>query len=250
MSELGVLVVTGGGRGIGAATARLGAARGYAVCVNYRDNAEAAARLVDEIRRDGGTAEPVQADTAREDDIVRLFNAVDQKLGPVTALVNNAGIVGRRCTVSEVDGDLLREVLDVNVRGCFLCAREAVHRMATDRGGAGGAIVNISSVAAYLGSPFEFVHYAASKGAIDSFTIGLAKEVARQGIRVNAVQPGVIDTEIHASIGAPDRVATVGPQVPLGRAGTPEEVAEAVLWLLSDSARYVTGAVFPVSGGR
>jgi NAD(P)-dependent dehydrogenase (short-subunit alcohol dehydrogenase family) len=246
----GTLVVTGGSRGIGAAVARLAAARGYAVCVNYRSEREAADAVVGAIRAKGGKAVAVQGDVAREPDVVRLFDEAERALGPLAALVNNAGITGPAGRVAEVSHETLRRVLDINVIGAFLCAREAVKRMSTARGGKGGAIVNLSSMAAFLGGPGEWVHYAASKGAIESLTIGLSREVARDGIRVNAVAPGLIDTEIHAAAGFPDRVKELAASVPIGRGGTAEEVAEAILWLLSDAAAYVTGTSLRVSGGR
>jgi NAD(P)-dependent dehydrogenase (short-subunit alcohol dehydrogenase family) len=244
------LVVTGASRGIGAATARLGAAHGYAVAVNYRDRADAAEAVVRGIEQAGGRAAAIKGDVAKEDDVLRLFEEATRALGPLGGLVNNAGIIGRGGPVAELDAEDLRRMLDINVTGSFLCAREAIRRMSTARGGAGGAIVNLSSMAAFLGSPGEFVHYAASKGAIEAMTIGLAREVAREGIRVNAVAPGLIDTEIHDSSGIPDRVGRLGPSVPIGRGGTAEEVAEAILWLLSDKASYVTGTSIRVSGGR
>ncbi len=242
----GVMIVTGAGRGIGAATARLGAERGYAVAINYRGSKEQAEALAAEIAAGGGRAIAVQGDVAKEADAVRLFETVDNVLGPVTALVNNAGITGPTRRVADIDYETLRSVLDINVIGSFLCAREAVRRMSTARGGGGGAIVNISSRASEIGGGGEFVIYGASKGAIDTFTVGLAREVAAEGIRVNAVNPGLIDTEIHEG----DRLARIAPSVPMARAGTAEEVAEAVLWLLSDAASYVTGAFIHVSGGR
>ena len=242
----GVMIVTGAGRGIGAATARLAGQRGYAVAVNYRTAQRQAEALAVEIESAGGRAIVVQGDVAEEADVVRLFETVDDVLGPVTALVNNAGITGPVRKVVDIDLPTLRAVFDINVIGCFLCAREAVRRMSTERGGRGGAIVNVSSRASGLGSGGEFIHYAASKGAVDSFTIGLAREVAREGIRVNAVNPGLIETEINEG----DRLARLAPSVPMARAGTAEEVAEAVLWLLSDAASYVTGTFVHVSGGR
>lgn len=245
-----VLIVTGGGRGIGAATARLAAARGYAVCVNYLHNRDAAESVAASIRDGGGTALAVAGDVAVEADVMRLFETVDSQLGRVTALVNNAGILERQMRVEEMDTARLLRVLNTNVIGSFLCAREAVRRMSSRFGGEGGAIVNISSMAAKLGGPGEYVDYAASKGAIDAMTIGLAKEVADQGIRVNAVRPGVIYTEIHASGGEPGRVERVKDSVPMRRGGSAEEVARAVLWLLSDEASYSTGAFIDVSGGR
>jgi NAD(P)-dependent dehydrogenase (short-subunit alcohol dehydrogenase family) len=244
------VIVTGGSRGIGAATARLAAARGYKVCVNYHDAAAAARSVVHDIESAGGRAIAVQADMASETDVQRLFATVDRDLGPLDALVNNAGITGPVGRVEDVSLATLRRVMNVNVIGCFLCARAAVRRLSTDRGGRGGAIVNLSSAAATRGSPNEFVHYAASKGAIDTFTIGLAREVAREGIRVNAVTPGLIETEIHTAAGDPGRMARLAPTVPMGRGGTASEVAEAILWLLSDAASYITGANLRISGGR
>jgi NAD(P)-dependent dehydrogenase (short-subunit alcohol dehydrogenase family) len=245
-----VMIVTGGGRGIGAATARLAAAQGYAVCVNYASNREAADEVVAGIAGSGGNAIAVQADVAVEAEVVRLFAETDRVLGRVTALVNNAGILQRQMRVEQMDAARIGRVFAVNVTGSFLCAREAVKRMSTRRGGAGGAIVNVSSRASRLGSPGEYVDYAASKAAVDTLTIGLAKEVAAEGIRVNAVAPGIIDTEIHASGGEPGRVDRVKGSIPMQRGGTAEEVAKAILWLLSDEASYTTGALIDVSGGR
>ncbi len=245
-----VLVVTGGSRGIGAATAQLGAARGYAVCIAYLRNEAAAGEVVREIAASGGRVIAVAADVSREADVMRLFERVDADLGPVTALVNNAGILETQARVENMDAGRLGRVFAANVFGSFLCAREAVRRMSTRHGGAGGAIVNVSSAASRLGAPNEYVDYAAAKGAIDTFTIGLAKEVAAEGIRVNAVRPGVIRTEIHASGGEPDRVERVKSAVPMQRGGESEEVARAILWLLSDEASYTTGALLDVSGGR
>lgn len=245
-----VMIVTGGSRGIGAATVRLAAEAGYAVCINYLRSEAAADALAREVSEAGGRAVCVQGDVAREEDVVRLFGRVDESLGPVTALVNNAGMLERHTRVEHMDAARLHRVFAANVYGCFLCAREAVRRMSTRHGGAGGAIVNLSSVAARLGAPDEYVDYAAAKGAIDTFTIGLAKEVAGDGIRVNAVRPGVIHTEIHASGGEPGRVDRVKGAVPMQRGGDPGEVARAVLWLLSNEASYTTGAFLDVAGGR
>ncbi|PMR68508.1 SDR family oxidoreductase [Halomonas heilongjiangensis] len=245
-----ILVITGGSRGIGAATARLGAASGYTVCINYRQNEAAALAVVEQINHAGGEAIAVAGDVGSEADVLRLFEQVDQTLGPVTALVNNAGILEGQMHVEQMDAARLSRVLATNVIGSFLCAREAIRRMSTHHGGQGGAIVNVSSIASRLGAPNEYVDYAAAKGAIDSFTIGLAKEVAAEGIRVNAVRPGVIYTEIHTSGGEPDRVERVKASVPMQRGGEAEEVARAVLWLLSDDASYSTGTLLDVTGGR
>jgi NAD(P)-dependent dehydrogenase (short-subunit alcohol dehydrogenase family) len=243
----GVMIVTGGGRGIGAATARLAAARGYAVCVNYRKDRAAAEQLARDL---GGRAIAVAADVADEADVVRLFETVDRELGAVTVLVNNAGIVDLATRVEAITGARLQRMFAVNVFGSFLCAREAVKRMSTRHGGRGGAIVNVSSIAARLGGAGEYVDYAASKGAIDTFTVGLAKEVGPEGIRVNAVRPGIIRTEIHLASGDPARVERIGSSAPLQRPGEPEEVARAIVWLLSDEASYLTGALVDVTGGR
>jgi NAD(P)-dependent dehydrogenase (short-subunit alcohol dehydrogenase family) len=242
-----ILVVTGGSRGIGAETARLAAGRGYAVAVNYRENRAAAESLVKGL---GGNSIAVQGDVAAEADVVRLFETVDRELGRVTALVNNAGIVDRGMRVAEMTAARIARMFAVNVTGSFLCAREAVKRMSTRLGGRGGAIVNVSSIASRLGGSGEYVDYAASKGAIDTFTIGLAKELGGEGIRVNAVRPGIIRTEIHLSSGDPARVERIGAMAPLRRAGEALEVAHAILWLLSDEASYMTGALVDVTGGR
>ena len=246
----GVMVITGGGRGIGAATARLAAGRGYAVCVNYQRDAAAAEGVVAAIAEAGGKALAVQADVSREADVERLFESARSELGPLTALVNNAGVTGRISRLDEAETEVIRKAVDINVTGAILCARAAVRRISTRHGGPGGGIVNISSVAATLGSPGEYVWYAATKGAIDSLTIGLSKELAEDGIRVNAVAPGLIKTEIHASSGLPDRAERLAHLVPMARAGDAQEVAEAILWLLSDAASYVTGTVLRVTGGR
>ncbi|WP_448188241.1 SDR family oxidoreductase [Azospirillum sp. sgz301742] len=243
------LIVTGGSRGIGAAVARLGAKRGYAVAVNYASNAAAAQATVQAIRAAGGTAEAIQGDVANEADVRALFDAAE-RLGPLAALVNSAGIVGPYGRLDEADTEGMRRTLDINVWGSLLCCCEAVRRLSTRHGGPGGGIVNLSSMAAELGSPNEFITYAASKGAIDSLTIGLAREVATEGIRVNAVRPGLIDTEIQVIPGKGSRLDTLATSPPMGRPGSAEEVAETVLWLLSDAASYVTGALLNVSGGR
>lgn len=245
-----VALVTGAGRGIGAATALLAGQRGYAVCVNYLRNREAAEAVASAIHGFGGQAIAVAADVSDEADVMRLYAIIDRDLGPVTALVNNAGILERQMPVAAMEPARWQRVFATNVFGSFLCAREAVRRMSNRQGGYGGAIVNVSSLAARTGSPHEYVDYAASKGAIDSFTRGLAAEVADQGIRVNAVRPGFIATDMHASGGEPDRIERVKAFVPLKRGGRAEEVAQAVLWLLSDQASYTTGAFIDVAGGR
>jgi len=245
-----VMLVTGGSRGIGAATARLAGARSYAVAVNYLRNQSAAEAIAAEIEAGGGRAIAIPGDVAIEGDVVRMFAALDRELGPVTALVNNAGILDKQQRVEAMDAARLARILATNVTGSFICAREAIKRMSTRHGGSGGAIVNLSSVAARLGAPGEYVDYAASKGAIDSFTVGLARELATDGIRVNAVRPGIIYTDIHASGGMPDRVERMKENIPMRRGGEASEVAEAILWLLSDQASYVTGSTIDVSGGR
>jgi NAD(P)-dependent dehydrogenase (short-subunit alcohol dehydrogenase family) len=245
-----VMIVTGGGRGIGAATARLAAERGYAVCVNYRKNREAADAVAAAIRRAGGRAIAAGADVASEAEVVRLFATVDAELGPLTALVNNAGILEKQTRVEQIDAARIDRVFATNVRGAFICAREAVRRMSTRHGGAGGAIVNVSSRAAQLGAPGEYVDYAASKAALDAMTIGLAREVAAEGIRVNGVRAGIIYTEIHADGGEPNRVDRLGPTLPMQRGGDAIEVARAILWLLSDEASYSTASFIDVAGGR
>lgn len=245
-----VLIVTGGSRGIGAATAKLAAAQGYQVCVNYLTNQQAADAVVADIRSVGGTAVAMQADLAVEAEIVELFQRVDLELGPVTALVNNAGILEQQSSLLDMDERRLQRVFVTNVVGPMLCAREAVKRMSTKLGGKGGAIVNVSSAAARLGAAGEYIDYAASKGALDTFTIGLSKEVAEQGIRVNAVRPGFIYTDIHASGGEPGRVDRVKDSIPMKRGGQPEEVAQAILWLLSEQASYATGTFIDLAGGR
>lgn len=250
MDKQQVVLVTGGGRGIGAATALLAARQGWAVAVNYATNADAAEAVVQQIRAAGGRAVALQADVAFEDQIVRLFQQVDAALGPLTALVNNAGVVDVAARVDGMGTARLARMFNVNVIGSFLCAREAVKRMSTRYGGAGGSIVNLGSAAARLGSPGQYVDYASAKAAIDTFTLGLAKEVATEGIRVNAVRPGIIATEIHASGGQPNRANEVAPQVPMQRPGSADEVAQAVLWLMSDASSYTTGSLIDVAGGR
>ncbi len=246
----GVLVVTGGGRGIGAATARLAAKKGYAVCINYLHDRASADAVAQDIRDQGGSAIAVPGDVASEQDVVRLFAECDRSLGPLTALANNAGIVTRQSRVEAMDAERLQRMFAVNVVGAFLCAREAIKRMSTKHGGKGGAIVNLSSGAARLGSPGEYVDYAASKGAIDTMTIGLAKELAADGIRVNCVRPGFVHTGIHAAGGEPNRIDRLRDSIPMKRGGEPEEVARAILWLLSEEASYSTGAILDVTGGR
>ncbi|MDP7176545.1 MAG: SDR family oxidoreductase [SAR324 cluster bacterium] len=245
-----VLIITGASRGIGAATARIAGRSGYVVCVNYLKNKAAAKQIVEEINADGGRALAVGADISREEEVVKLFCAVDDKLGKISALVNNAGILETQMRIEDMNAARLNRVFLTNVIGSFLCAREAVKRMSTKNGGKGGAIVNVSSAAARLGSAGEYVDYAASKGAVDTFTRGLAQEVAGEGIRVNAVRPGVIDTDIHASGGEPGRVERVKASIPMKRGGSAEEVAKAIMWLLSSESSYTTGSLLEVSGGR
>ena len=245
-----VLLVTGGSRGIGAATALLAAQQGWAVAVNYTAHSLAADEVVRSIRAIGGTAITVQADVADEAQVLRMFEKIDAKLGRLTGLVNNAGVVDVTARVDEMSVARWRRMFDINVIGSMLCAREAVRRMSTRHGGECGSIVNVSSAASRLGSPGQYVDYAAAKGAIDSFTLGLAKEVAAEGVRVNAVRPGLIETEIHASGGLPNRVNDLKHQVPMQRGGTADEVAQAIVWLLSDAASYTTMTLMDVSGGR
>ena len=248
MSQL--VLITGGSRGIGAATALLAARHGYAVAVNYASNSLAADEVVRQIRQAGGQAMAVHADVANEAQVVAMFEKIDARFGRLSALVNNAGVVDQTTRVEAITLARLQRRFEINVFGSFLCAREAVRRMSTRHGGSGGAIVNVSSVAARLGAPGQYVDYAAAKGAIDTFTVGLAKEVAAEGIRVNAVRPGIIETDIHASGGLPDRARDMAPQVPMQRAGSAEEVAESIVWLLGESSSYTTGALLDVTGGR
>ena len=245
-----VLVVTGGSTGIGAAVARMAAAQGYAVGLSYRSSEGPARQVVEEIRRAGGRAFAMQADSASPEQTAAFFAAVDRELGCATALVNNAGITGPISRIEALDPAALDQVLAINVKGCFLALREAILRMATDLGGAGGAVVNVSSRASEIGGATEWVHYAASKGAVDTLTIGASRELAPRGIRVNAVNPGLIDTEIHAKAGVPDRAERFKPMIPMARAGSAEEVADVILWLLSEQSSYVTGALVPIGGGR
>jgi NAD(P)-dependent dehydrogenase (short-subunit alcohol dehydrogenase family) len=245
-----VAIVTGGSRGIGAAIAKTLGAHGYSIAVNFAVDANAARRVVDEVTALGAKAVAIQADVSREDDIRKLFETAERALGPLVVLVNNAGITGGFSRVDAVDAGALAQMLAVNVAGTIICSREAVKRMSTRSGGHGGAIVNISSLAARTGGAGEWVHYAASKGAINSFTIGLAREVASEGIRVNAVAPGLIETDLHAANGAPDRPQRLSPAIPMQRPGTPDEVSSGVLWLLSKEASYVTGTILEIGGGR
>jgi NAD(P)-dependent dehydrogenase (short-subunit alcohol dehydrogenase family) len=249
-SQLGTLIVTGASRGIGAAIARLAGSRGYAVAVNFAGGEREAEEVASAIVAAGGRARPIHADVSSEAQIVELFHSAERELGPIAGLVNNAGITGGFSRVEDVTAAAIEKTFAINVTGAILCAREAVRRLSRSRGGPGGAIVNISSRAAETGSPGEWVHYAASKGAIDSFTLGLAREVATEGIRVNAVAPGLTETDLHAANGEPQRLERLMPTIPMRRAGLPREVAEGVLWLLSPAASYVTGAILNIGGGR
>jgi len=244
------MLITGASRGIGAATARLAAQQGYALCLNYHQRADAANAVLEQVRGLGVTAIAVQADVADETQVLHMFEAIDREFGRLDVLVNNAGMLEQQMRLEQMDAARWTRVLGANVIGSFLSAREAIKRMSTRHGGRGGAIVNLSSVAARLGAPGEYIDYAAAKGAIDSMTLGLAKEVASEGIRVNAVRPGVIHTDIHAAGGEPDRVERVKASVPMGRGGQAEEIAEAILWLASEQASYTSGALLDVAGGR
>ncbi|MFC7337843.1 SDR family oxidoreductase [Haloferula chungangensis] len=244
------ILITGGATGIGAATARLAAARGHAVAINYRRSEADATALVEEIRQTGGSAVAVQADVSVSADVDRLFDAVERELGPLGALVNNAGVLEKQCRVVDMDAGRLSRVFQTNVIGSFLCCIQAARRMSLTQGGAGGSIVNVSSAAARLGAAGEYVDYAASKGAMDTLTIGLAAEVAAEGIRVNAVRPAFIHTAIHAAGGEPGRIERLTPLIPMRRGGRPEEVATAILWLISEEASYTTGAIIDIAGGK
>jgi len=244
------MLITGASRGIGAATARLAARQGYALCLNYHQREDAANQVLDQIRAAGVSAITVKADVADEDQVLAMFDVIDREFGRLDVLVNNAGMLEQQMRLEKMDAARWSRVLGANVIGSFLCAREAIKRMSTKQGGRGGSIINLSSIAARLGAPGEYIDYAAAKGAIDSMTLGLAKEVAEEGIRVNAVRPGVIHTDIHASGGEPDRIERVKASVPMGRGGQAEEIAEAILWLASEQASYTTGALLDVSGGR
>lgn len=246
----GTLIVTGASRGIGAAIARLAGTRGYSVAANFNSGEAEAKKVAGEIIAAGGCAIAIRADVSQEQQILHLFQTAERELGPIKALVNNAGITGGFARVENVTPETIEKTFAVNVTGAILCAREAVRRMSTRRGGSGGAIVNISSIAARTGAAGEWVHYAASKGAIDTFTIGLAREVATEGIRVNAIKPGLVDTEIHAASGEPGRLQRLMGTIPMNRPGQPHEIAEAVLWLLSPAASYVTGSILEIGGGR
>lgn len=245
-----VIIITGAGRGIGAATALAAARAGYRICINYLADDDAAHRVLEQVRELGAEAITVRADVSVEDEVIQLFQRVDNELGRITALVNNAGTIGHKSRVDEMSEFRLLKLMKTNVVGPMLCAKHALQRMSTRHGGQGGAIVNVSSVAARLGSPNEYVDYAASKGALDTFTIGLAKEVAGEGVRVNGVRPGYIHTDFHALSGDADRVSKLEPTIPMGRGGQAAEVAEAIVWLLSDKASYTTGSFIDLGGGR
>lgn len=245
-----VMLITGASRGIGAATARLAARQGYALCLNYHQREDAANQVLEQVRDAGVSAITVKADVADEDQVSAMFKVIDREFGRLDVLVNNAGMLEQQMRLEQMDAARWARVLGANVIGSFLCAREAIKRMSTQHGGQGGSIINLSSIAARLGAPGEYIDYAAAKGAIDSMTVGLAREVAGEGIRVNAVRPGIIHTDIHASGGEPERIERLKASVPMGRGGQPEEIAEAILWLASEQASYTTGALLDVSGGR
>lgn len=245
-----IVLITGASRGIGASTAYLAAKKGYSVCINYLNNHDAAQELVKKIESENGKAFAIQADISDENQVIELFNTIDKNVGRISSLVNNAAILEKQMPLAEMSVSRLNKVFSTNITGSFLCCREAIKRMSIKHGGNGGAIVNLSSIASKLGSPFEYIDYAASKGAIDTLTIGLSKELVNENIRVNAVRPGMIYTDIHASGGEPDRVNRLKDSIPMKRGGYPEEVANAVLWLLSDEASYITGSIIDVSGGR
>jgi NAD(P)-dependent dehydrogenase (short-subunit alcohol dehydrogenase family) len=244
------MLITGASRGIGAATARLAARQGYALCLNYHQREDAANQVLEQVRDAGVSAITVKADVADEDQVSAMFEVIDREFGRLDVLVNNAGMLEQQMRLEQMDAARWARVLGANVMGSFLCAREAIKRMSTQHGGQGGSIINLSSIAARLGAPGEYIDYAAAKGAIDSMTVGLAREVAGEGIRVNAVRPGIIHTDIHASGGEPERIERLKASVPMGRGGQPEEIAEAILWLASEQASYTTGALLDVSGGR
>ncbi len=245
-----VMIITGASKGIGACAARIAGARGWTVCINYRSDEAGARKVAADVEHAGGRAIVVQGDVAREEDVLRLFETVNTTFGRLDGLINNAGILEQQMRLDEMSADRLARVFAVNIFGAFLCAREAVRRMSTTKGGNGGVIVNVSSAASRIGSPFEYIDYAATKGALDSLTLGLSKEVAAEGVRVNAVRPGLIYTDIHAAGGEPARVDRLGPGVPMGRGGTADEVALAIMWLVSDEASYCTGTLLDVAGGR
>jgi NAD(P)-dependent dehydrogenase (short-subunit alcohol dehydrogenase family) len=250
MGAMKTILITGGTRGIGRATALLCARKGWSVALNYVRDAGAAEEAARAVGAAGGTAVTLRGDVAVEGDVIAMFDEAESKLGRLDGVVINAGIVAPSMTLADMDGARLRRMFEVNVYGAYLCARESARRLSKDRGGKGGSIVLVSSVSSRLGSPFEYVDYAGSKAAVDTLAIGLAKELAQQGVRVNAVRPGLVETDIHASGGQPDRAKRLGATMPMGRAGRPEEIAEAILWLLSDAASYTTGAVLDVAGGR
>ncbi|MET4247212.1 SDR family oxidoreductase [Bradyrhizobium sp. LA6.7] len=250
VGNAGVMIVTGGGRGIGAAVARLASERGYSVAINFAQNAASASKLVTSIQDAGGNAISIKGDVSREDDVMRMFEEVDLKLGPVGVLVNNAGVTGGFSRLENVSAEMLSKLFAINVVGAFLCSREAVRRMSTRNGGTGGSIVNVSSRSSQYGGAGEWIHYASSKGAMDTLTLGMSRELASEGIRANAIAPGFIETDLHAEAGAPDRAIRLAAGTPIGRPGTAHEIAEVALWLASPAASYVTGAIVAAAGGR